>query len=101
MVRQMVSMVSSRQACKSVTDLRRRQRTKRLGGGGGMSDSSRQLQGEEPVKTEGSGESGQSQVCGQGQRALLGEFEGPHGHSKEPWTELLDSRGFVLGQRLM
>ena len=50
-----MSMVGSRQACKSVTDLRRRQRTRRLGGGGGMSDSSRQLQGEEPVKTEGSG----------------------------------------------
>ena len=52
-LRQMVSTVGCRQACEPVTDLRRH----RLGcwEGGGMPDSSRQLHGEELVRTGGSG----------------------------------------------
>lgn len=53
-LRQMVSMVGSRQACEPVTDLRRH-KTGMLGEGGGMPDSSRQLQGKELVRTGGSG----------------------------------------------
>ena len=49
-----MSMVGSRQVCEPVTDLRRH-KTGVLGGAGGMPDSSRQLHGEELVRTGGSG----------------------------------------------
>ena len=49
-----MSMVGCSQACEPVTDLRRH-KTGMLGGRGGMPDSSRQLQGEELVRTGGSG----------------------------------------------
>lgn len=34
------------------------------------------------------GECDQRQGCGQGQRVSLGETGAPHGHRKEPWTEV-------------
>lgn len=49
-----MTMVGSRQACEPVTDLRWH-KTGMLGGAGVMPDSSRQLQGEELVRTGGSG----------------------------------------------